>query len=86
LLDSNLTGPVNIGNPNEFTMLELAQLVLELTGSSSGIDFRPLPEDDPTQRRPDISIARRELGWEPQVELREGLTETVKWFRAKLTS
>jgi len=86
LLDSNLTGPVNIGNPNEFTMLELAQLVLELTGSSSGIDFRPLPEDDPTQRRPDISIARRELGWEPQVELREGLTETIKWFRAKLTS
>ena len=84
LLDSDLTGPVNIGNPNEFTMLELAQLVLELTGSSSGIEFRPLPADDPLQRRPDISQARTLLGWEPQIELREGLGRTIEWFRGRI--
>jgi len=84
LLDSTLVGPVNIGNPNEFTMLELARLVLELTGSKSQIEFLPLPEDDPTQRLPDISAAHRELGWAPRVELREGLTRTIEWFRAQL--
>ena len=80
LLDSDHVGPVNIGNPNEFTVLELAQLVLEVTGSSSEIVHEPLPVDDPVQRQPDISLARRVLGWEPRVELREGLTRTAEWF------
>jgi nucleoside-diphosphate-sugar epimerase len=81
LLDSDHVGPVNIGNPNEFTMLELADLVLEITESSSEIVYEPLPVDDPTQRRPDISLAKQALGWEPQVQLREGLTRTADWFR-----
>jgi nucleoside-diphosphate-sugar epimerase len=80
LLDSDLVGPVNIGNPNECTVLELARLVLEITESDSEIVFRPLPIDDPTRRRPDISLARRELGWEPSVALREGLTRTHAWY------
>jgi UDP-glucuronate decarboxylase len=71
---------MNIGNPNEFTVLELAQKVLEVTGSSSELVFEPLPVDDPTQRQPDISLARRELGWEPQVPLDEGLRRTAAWF------
>ena len=78
---AGFTGPVNIGNPNEFTMLEFAKLVLELSGSSSKIEHRKLPQDDPTQRRPDISIARRELGWEPTVQLREGLSRTIAYFK-----
>ncbi len=73
LFDSNETGPINIGNPDEFTMLELAQIVIELTGSSSEIVFEPLPTDDPTRRQPDISKARDRLGWAPTVNLREGL-------------
>ena len=77
----DVTGPINIGNPGEFTMLELANLVLELTGSSSVIQFLPLPADDPTQRRPVIDLARDVLGWEPKVELTEGLTATVEYFR-----
>lgn len=81
LLDSDVQGPVNIGNPNEFTMLELALLVLELTGSASVIEHLPLPGDDPLQRQPDITRARVELGWEPAVMLREGLERTVAWFR-----
>jgi dTDP-glucose 4,6-dehydratase len=80
LLDSDCVGPVNIGNPDEFTVLELAELVIELTGSSSEIVFEPLPVDDPRQRRPDISLARRVLGWEPRVPLREGLARTAEWF------
>jgi dTDP-glucose 4,6-dehydratase len=80
LLDGDEVGPVNIGNPNEFTIRELADLVLEVTGSSSELVFEPLPVDDPTQRRPDISLARRTLGWEPQVQLREGLERTAAWF------
>jgi len=75
-------GPVNLGNPHEFTIAELAQLVLELTGSSSRIVTRPLPADDPVRRRPDISLARERLGWEPKVELREGLAKTIEWFRS----
>lgn len=82
LLESDLEGPVNIGNPGEFTMLELATLVLEVTGSTSRIEFRPLPGDDPLQRRPDIARAARELGWEPLVALREGLERTTSWFRS----
>ena len=75
-----LTGPVNLGNPNEFTIRELAERVIELTGSGSRLIFRPLPEDDPKQRQPDISAAKRELGWEPTVELNEGLTRTIAYF------
>jgi dTDP-glucose 4,6-dehydratase len=84
LLDSDYVGPVNIGNPREFTVRDLAELVLEITGSSSEIVHEPLPVDDPTQRRPDITLARRVLGWEPQVELREGLERTAPWFRELL--
>ena len=81
LLDSDYVGPVNIGNPNEFTVLELAELALEITGSSSEIEFHPLPQDDPTQRRPDITLAREKLGWEPTIELATGLARTAEWFR-----
>ncbi len=81
LLRSDETGPMNIGNPNEFTILELAQAVLDVTGSSSEIAFEPLPIDDPTQRQPDITLARAKLGWEPKVQLRDGLTRTYEWYR-----
>jgi nucleoside-diphosphate-sugar epimerase len=81
LLDGPVTGPVNIGNPDEFTMLELAELVLELTGSSSVIEHRPLPADAPKLRRPDITVARELLDWSPHVGLRDGLERTVAWFR-----
>ena len=74
-------GPVNIGNPNEFTMLQLAREVIDLTGSTSKIVFLPLPMDDPMQRRPDINLAKQELnGWEPEIQLREGLQLTVDYF------
>jgi dTDP-glucose 4,6-dehydratase len=85
LLDSDLTGPVNIGNPGEFNMRELAELVLDVTGSSSEVVYEPLPVDDPTQRKPDITLARERLGWEPQVALREGLERTAAWFRQSLS-
>ncbi len=76
------TGPVNIGNPREFTIRELAEKVIELTGSSSKLEFYPLPQDDPTQRQPDISLARRELGnWEPLIHLDEGLAKTIGYFK-----
>ena len=75
-------GPVNLGNPGEFTILELAKLVLELTGSRSKLVFMPLPTDDPTQRQPDIALARARLNWEPKVTLREGLIKTIEWFRS----
>jgi UDP-glucuronate decarboxylase len=75
-----VTGPVNIGNPNEFTIRQLAELVVELTGSASKITFRPLPPDDPRQRKPDISLAAQLLGWEPSIQLREGLLRTIDYF------
>lgn len=78
----DFTGPVNLGNQGEFTIRELAELVIELTGSRSKLTYRPLPADDPTRRRPDISLARARLGWEPQVPLREGLAKTIAWFRS----
>jgi UDP-glucuronate decarboxylase len=78
----DFVGPVNLGNPGEFTMLALAELVLELTGSRSKLAFHPLPIDDPTKRQPDISLARKKLGWEPTVPLREGLLRTIEWFRS----
>jgi nucleoside-diphosphate-sugar epimerase len=84
LLDSNERGPINIGNPVEFTMLELAELVLELTGSQSQLVYEALPADDPLQRCPDITLARQLLNWEPTVELREGLRHTIDWFQKTL--
>lgn len=76
----DVTGPINIGNPNEFTMIELANEVLSLTNSKSELVFEPLPQDDPKQRKPDISQAKNVLKWEPKVELREGLTRTISYF------
>jgi dTDP-glucose 4,6-dehydratase len=84
LLDSNEMGPINIGNPVEFTMLELAELVLELTGSQSELVYEALPADDPMQRCPDITLARQLLKWEPTVDLREGLRHTIDWFQKTL--
>jgi UDP-glucuronate decarboxylase len=75
-------GPVNVGNPGEFTMVELAELVLKLTNSKSKIVFMPLPADDPTQRQPNISLARKELGWEPTIPLEEGLKRTINYFKS----
>jgi UDP-glucuronate decarboxylase len=77
----DFTGPVNLGNQDEFTILDLANLVIELTGSKSKVVSQPLPADDPTRRRPDISLARTKLGWQPKTPLTEGLAETIKWFR-----
>jgi UDP-glucuronate decarboxylase len=74
------TGPINLGNPGEFTMLELASLVIELTGSDSQLVMKPLPADDPTQRQPDITLAKSTLGWEPTIPLKEGLQKTIAWF------
>ena len=81
----DFTGPVNIGNPGEFTMLELANAVIELTGSSSKLTHHALPENDPTRRRPDISLAGEKLGWSPKVSLREGLSPTIAYFRDLLS-
>jgi dTDP-glucose 4,6-dehydratase len=86
LLDSPVTGPVNIGNPDERSMLELARVVLEVTGSQSEIVFGPLPIDDPTRRCPDITLARRELGWSPRVGLRDGLERTIGYFAERVRS
>lgn len=79
--DDSITGPVNIGNPGEFTMLELAEKVLEQTGSRSKLVFKPLPGDDPRQRRPDITLAGKLLGWKPEIKLDDGLEKTIKYFR-----
>jgi UDP-glucuronate decarboxylase len=75
-------GPVNLGNPGEFSILELASIVRELTGSRSKIVHQPLPADDPVQRQPDIALATQRLGWRPAVPLREGLAKTVEWFKS----
>ncbi|MGH1502173.1 MAG: UDP-glucuronic acid decarboxylase family protein [Acidimicrobiales bacterium] len=83
LLDSDYTQPVNIGNDGEFTMIELATKIVELTGSSSELTFEPLPKDDPTQRRPDLTVANRELGWSPSVDLETGLRRTIDHFKAE---
>ncbi len=80
--DQELIGPVNLGNPGEFTIRQLAEMVIEMTGSWGGLDFHPLPVDDPAQRQPDISLARQKLGWEPTVSLQQGLATTVDWFRS----
>ena len=78
----NFTGPVNIGNPNEFTILELAQKVIELTKSNSKIIFKLLPQDDPTQRKPNIELAKKIINWEPKIQLNEGLLKTIKYFKS----
>jgi UDP-glucuronate decarboxylase len=82
--EADVVGPVNIGNPNEFTMLELAQSVLRLTGSKSKLVFHDLPHDDPRQRQPDIALARQQLAWEPHVQLEQGLLRTIDYFRELL--
>ena len=81
LLDADITGPVNIGNDQEYTMLELAEIVIRVTGSSSEISLAPLPPDDPTRRRPDLTLARSALSWKPTVELEDGVSRTVEYFR-----
>lgn len=83
--DVSFTGPVNIGNPVEFQMIDLAKLVLQMTGSSSPLIFKPLPQDDPRQRRPDISLAKKELAWTPTISLEEGLRRTIEYFATILT-
>ena len=84
MLMSDYHEPVNIGNPEEKTILELARLIIEMTGSDSRIVFKPLPKDDPKVRRPDISRAKEVLSWEPKVPLEEGLKETIRYFRRLL--
>ena len=80
------TGPVNLGNPVEFTIKELAEKVIEMTGSKSKISYKPLPHDDPKQRQPDITLAKKELGWEPKIKLEEGLVRTIQYFESLLNS
>jgi dTDP-glucose 4,6-dehydratase len=84
LLDGDITGPCNIGNDQEFTIQQLAELAIEVTGSSSEIIYEPLPVDDPTQRKPDLTLARTALGWEPETDLRTGLMRTAEYFRSRL--
>jgi dTDP-glucose 4,6-dehydratase len=81
---SNETAPTNIGNPSEMTVLQFAEEIKRLTGSKAPIDFRPLPEDDPKIRRPDITKARTLFGWEPKVPLEEGLSRTIEYFRTRV--
>jgi UDP-glucuronate decarboxylase len=81
LSSDEITGPINLGNPNEFSMTELANLVIQLTNSKSKINFYPLPEDDPKQRQPEINLAKSKLGWEPNIELSDGLKKTIEYFR-----
>jgi UDP-glucuronate decarboxylase len=82
--ERGFTGPVNLGNPGEFTMLELAEAVLSLVGGKSRLSFHPLPTDDPKQRQPDISLAQSKLEWEPKISLEDGLKETIAYFRKTL--
>ena len=83
LMDSpaDVTGPINLGNPGEFTIRQLAELIIEMVGSKSTLVERPLPQDDPMQRRPDISAAKQVLDWEPTVQLKDGLARTIEYFR-----
>ena len=82
LMRSNTNDPVNLGNPNEFTILQLAKLVIKLTGAKIRISFKPLPQDDPRQRKPDILRAKKLMGWQPKVKLEDGLKKTIEWFKA----
>ena len=81
----DIPGPINLGNPNEFTIKQLAELVIEMTGSPSGLIFEPLPTDDPLQRQPDITLAQKKLGWEPNIQLSKGLERTIDYFRQYVT-
>jgi dTDP-glucose 4,6-dehydratase len=83
MLDSSETGPINLGNPNEFTIAELAEIVIRITGSRSAVEYHPLPADDPARRRPVITTAVEALGWEPKVQLEEGVRRTVEWFASR---
>ena len=82
--DNELNGPINLGNPVEFQIIELAELVLELVGSRSEIILKPLPQDDPKQRKPDITLATEKLGWQPKTQLKEGLISTIAYFEKTL--
>ena len=82
--DDDVTGPINTGNPHEFTIKQLAEKVIELTGSKSKLDYQPLPADDPVQRKPDITLAKEKLGWEPKIQLEQGLKKTIAYFDALL--
>lgn len=83
MMNSDFTGPINLGNPGEFTVLELAEKVLKMTNSKSRIIFKPLPQDDPTRRKPDISLAKEKLNWQPEINLDEGLKQTIAYFNSK---
>lgn len=86
MMDQNITtGPINLGNPTEYSMLELAEIILRLTGSKSTLTFKPLPKDDPNQRQPDITKAKESLKWAPSVSLKDGLEETIRWFKHVLS-
>jgi UDP-glucuronate decarboxylase len=85
MMNSEMTGPVNLGNPCEKTVLEIAKLVIEMVGGESKIEFRPLPSDDPRRRKPDITLAREHLGWEPEVSLNVGLATTIDYFRKRIS-
>jgi UDP-glucuronate decarboxylase len=80
--DEDFIGPVNLGNPDEFTIKQLAELIVELTGTHSEVIYEPLPSDDPTRRKPDIGLAKKHLNWEPTVKLKEGLQATIDYFRS----
>jgi UDP-glucuronate decarboxylase len=82
--NEDFIGPVNMGNPCEFKIIELAKKVIDMTGSSSQILYKPLPEDDPMQRKPDIGLAKEKLGWEPKVQLDNGLKKTIEYFENRL--
>ena len=84
MMESNENNPINIGNPAEMTIKQIAETIIEMTGSKSRVIYQPLPEDDPKVRRPDITRARTLLHWEPKVDLREGLTKTIDYFRTKV--
>lgn len=84
LLYADIPGPVNIGNPGEFTILDFAKMVIEISGTKSKIVYKPLPQDDPKQRKPDISLAKKHLKWTPKIALRKGLAETLAWFEARV--
>jgi UDP-glucuronate decarboxylase len=84
LLDADVTGPINIGNPNEFTIAQLAEAAVEVTSSKSTITYEPLPVDDPAQRQPDLTLARKHLNWEPEIQLRDGLARTAEYFKRVL--
>lgn len=78
------TGPVNLGNPGEYSMLQLAQFIIRLTDSKSKLSYMPLPQDDPVQRKPEVSVARDELEWTPTIDLEDGLSKTIQYFKNKL--